>query len=62
MPRTLRTERLHILLTNEEREIFSAQAEAAGESLGAWLRRAGRERALRDEGRRIGLLPQRRVK
>ena len=55
MPRDLRTDRLHILLTDEERTVFTAQAEAAGESLGAWLRRAGRERALRDEGRRIGL-------
>ena len=57
-----RTDRLEIRLTDLERTHFAASAERSGESLAAWLRRAGRERILREEGQRIGLPLERRVK
>ena len=57
-----RTDRLEIRLTDLEREHFAASADRSGESLAAWLRRAGRERIQREEGRWIGLPLERRVK
>ena len=48
---------MQLLLTEEERRMFAAAAETRGETLSAWLRRAGREKILREEGRRLGLRP-----
>ena len=45
-----RDNRLQLLLTDEERKQFDAAADRNGESLSAWLRRAGRERVLREVG------------
>lgn len=52
--------RFQLVLTPVEREAFAAAAERVGESLSAWIRRACRERALRDRTRDLDLLPPRR--
>jgi uncharacterized protein (DUF1778 family) len=44
----LRTERLQLVLTPEERAAWDAAALAAGESLSVWIRRACREQARRE--------------
>ena len=43
-----RSSRLAMLLTPDERDQFEAAAKDSGETLSAWLRRAGRERLQRD--------------
>lgn len=56
-PRDIRKE---VRLTDEESRLFQTAADADGESLSVWLRRAGRAQLLRDEGRRLGVLPPKR--
>lgn len=47
----LRTSRVPIMLTEEERELFTAAAEDSGLTLSAWLRLAAREKAAREGAR-----------
>lgn len=60
----LRTSRLQMLLTAEERTVFEGAAQALGETLSAWMRGACRQRALREKGIALGLVeaPRRRRK
>lgn len=53
----MRTNRLELRLTDEERALDAAAAEASGESLSEFFRRAARDRANRimSEERRIAL-------
>lgn len=44
----LRTSRLQLVLTPEERAAWDAAASAAGESVSVWIRRAARELARRE--------------
>jgi len=52
-----RTDRLHILLTDDERAALDAASEREGETVSTLVRRAIREWLLRDEGKRRGILP-----
>lgn len=51
-----RTDRLHIRLTDDEREAVAAAAEREGESVSTVVRRAIREWLLRYEGKRRGII------
>lgn len=52
-----RDNRIQIRLTDEERDLFSAASDRAGESLSVWLRRAGRERLIREKMADMGVIP-----
>ena len=49
---TLMTSRVHVILDEEERELFREAAAREGISLSAWLREAGRETLESQEGLR----------
>lgn len=53
---SLRTNRLQMLLTAEERLVFEASAQALGETLSGWMRGACRQRALREKGMELGMI------
>jgi hypothetical protein len=45
--------RIHLVLNERERDAFQARARLEGESLSEWLRKAARERLVRDQPKRI---------
>ena len=53
MAATATKERVQVLLDPESRRLFQKLAEREGLSLSAWLRRAGEERAERQQGSSI---------
>lgn len=53
-PVAARDARLHLRLSEEEKEKIEAAAAAAGEDVSVWIRRAARERLEREAAKKSG--------